>query len=782
MFKNYFTIAWRNLTRNKLSSVINITGLAIGLAVSILLFLWINNTLSYDRFHVNYEKIHLLMKTERGSGGEISTGSSVPGHLAQAVKAAIPEVQYAARGTYEFPLLQYKDKSLYQRALYTDPDFFRIMTFPALQGDPISTLQDPGSIIVTESAAKKLFGNEDPMGKIITHNTIHQLKVGAVIKDDPKNSSYRFEIILPFALFEKDNDNWLKKWDDNRILTWVELQPHTQLAGLDTRLTQLLRQKANDNKLELFAYPLRDAWLRNSFKNGHPDGGRITLVKLMGAIGLFVLLIACINFMNLSTARSERRSREVGVRKTLGASRPQLIVQFLSEAFLLTFCAMLLGILLAKLLLPAFNGFSDSHIAFDLSSRQIWMALFCIGFFTALVAGAYPAFFLSRFQPVRVLKGLFKPEKGGSFFRKSLVTFQFVITIFLIIATIVIIRQEQYVENRPIGYDKENLIDIAAKGNMKNKFGLLKNELKKIPGVTSLSAGADNLVFFGGGNNGLDWPGKTPDQDFYVKVTSVQYDWVKTAGLKMAEGRDFSPAFGTDTSACLINEAAVRKMGLKEPVIGSKVGGATVIGVIADFVINDAFSNPEPLLVYFGNGPMDHFFVRIRNNDQWQQTLARIEQAVKTTNPGYPFEFQFISEEYQHQFEGISSTAQTLDWIGGLAILISCLGLFGLSAFLAEQRTKEIGIRKILGAGVSRIWLNLSGDFMRPVFIAFIIAAPLAGWAMRTLLNNFDYRIQLSWWIFAFAGFLAFVIALATVSFQGIRAAMANPVDSLRTE
>ncbi|HTI12780.1 MAG TPA: ABC transporter permease [Puia sp.] len=782
MLKNYVLIAWRSLVKNKLSSFINIFGLAIGLGTAILIFVWINDTLSYNKFHKNYEHIHLLMKTERGSS-DVSTGSSVSGMLAAAVRAEIPEVQYASRGSFENPLVQFGDKSLYQEAIYVDPDFFHIMTFPALQGDPASTLRDPGSVVITEGAARRLFGDQDPMGKTITHNNLHQLKVGAVIRDVPEHSSYHFDIVLPFALFEKEND-WLKKWDDNRILTWVQLVPHVQLNALNAKLTRLQQQKTNDQHEELFAYSLEDVWLRYAFKNGKSIGGRVDMLKLTAALGLFVLLIACINFMNMATARSERRSREVGVRKTLGASRPQLIFQFLSEAGLLTLFALFIGTLLAKISLPLLNGFlSRNTILFDLSSGRIWLGLLGMGLFTALIAGSYPAFFLSRFQPVLVLKGLFtRHYKGGSLLRKSLVTFQFMITIFLIISTIVLLRQDSYVQNRPIGYDQDNLIEIPARGDMAATFPLVKTELLKIAGVAGVSAGTDDLVRFGGGSNGVSWPGKTPDQDFYVKIGHVQYDWVKTTGLKMVEGRDFSPAFGTDTSACLINQAAVRRMGLKKPVIGTKVGGAVVIGVISDFIFNDAFNNPDPLIVDLRMEPMSHFFVRVRNNEKWQQTIARIKEAVKKVNPNFPFEFHFTSEQYQHQFKGIESTVQTLNWLGGLAILLSCLGLFGLSAFMAEQRIKEIGIRKILGAGISQIWVRLSGEFLKPVLIAFILATPLAAWTMQYILQHFDYRVQLSWWIFALAGILAFLIALATVSYQGIRSALANPVESLRTE
>ncbi len=506
MLKSYLKIAWRNLVKNKLSSFINISGLAVGLAISILIFLVIIDTLSYDRFHKHYADIHLLMKTERGT--HVSTGSSVPGKLANAVKASMPEVKYAARGAFEKSLLKYGDKAIYEEGIYTDPDFFRIMSFPAVTGDPEKALGDPGSLVITESTARKLFGNQDPIGKMITHNNQQEMKVVAVIRDLPENSSYHFDIVLPFALFEKDNP-WLNKWDDNRILTWVLLQPHTNLSSLNNKLTALLRQKANDKTLELFAYPLKESWLRNSFKYGKPDGGgRAQAMILLGIVGLFVLLIACINFMNLSTARSDHRSREVGVRKTLGASRKELIFQFLSEAFLLTFFALFLGVLLAKLFLPSFDLLISKKLVFNFSNSSIWISILLIGLFTALLAGSYPAFFLSRFNPVLVLKGLFTRNKSGFLLRKGLVVFQFMITIALIISTMVILKQKNFVQDRPIGYDKENLIEIPARGDMADKFSIVRNELIRMPGITHVSAGSDDLIRFGAGNNGLEWPGK----------------------------------------------------------------------------------------------------------------------------------------------------------------------------------------------------------------------------------------------------------------------------------
>jgi putative ABC transport system permease protein len=782
MLKNYLKIAWRSLIKNKISSFINISGLAVGLAISILVMLVILNMISYDKFHTHLPNIHALMKSYKVNG-EISAGTSVPGPLAAVIRNDIPEVKYISRfGNGGQGLIKSGEKAVYERTVYVEPDYFRMMTFPAIAGNPVAALEQSGSVVITERTAKKLFGPENPIGKLIIYNNTYPLQVGAVIRDVPENSSERFDVVLPFTIYEQENRSWINNWDHNSIATWMELQPGANLTALNTKLEKLIRKNLNSKDEGLFAYPFADMWLYGEFKNGKPSGGRIYAVLMLGAIGLFVLLIACINFMNLSTARSERRAREVGVRKVMGAFRRQVIFQFLSEAMLLTFISLLLGLLLAILALPVLNHFTEKPMTFDFANWRVWLSLLGMVLFTGLVAGSYPAFFLSSFKPVLVLKGIIVNRKGGSMLRKGLVTFQFLVSIFLIVAIIVIFKQLQYAENRPIGYDPENLVEIPLRGDMNGKFHLIKNELAQIPGVTSISGGSNDLIRFGGATDGIDWPGKMAGQNIWVTLTQVHYDWAKTAGLKMAEGRDFSPAYGTDTNACLINQAAVLKMGLKTPVVGTRLSGATVIGVVQDFVYNSPFSTPQPMLIELGTGGMNHLFVRVRNDKNWRKTMAQIELAVKKNNPNYPFEYHFVSEEFQKRFEGIRSTSQLTNIVGILAIFISCLGLFGLSAFLAERRNKEIGVRKVLGASVSQLWLILSKDFLKPVLIAFVLASPLAGWVMNKMLLNWDYHISLSWWMFVLAGLLAIVIALATVSFHGIKAALTNPVKSLRTE
>ena len=781
MLKNYFKIAWRNLVKNKVSSFINIAGLSVGLATGIIILLVTTDEYSYDKFNHNLDDIYILMKNQN-MNGDIKTSRVTPGPLAATVRNDIPEIKYVVRATEgDQELIRTGDKSIYVNGIYAEPDFFNMMTFPAQEGNPVSALQDPSSAVITVSTAKKLFGKVDAMGKVFMLNNTHALKVVSIIRDVPHNSSNQFDIVLPFHLFEMDN-NWLNKWDDNRIHTWIQVKPNVNLASLDDKLKNLFLQKQDEKNITLFTYPLASLRLYGNFKNGKPDGGLIDIIRLISIIGLFVLLIACINFMNLATAQSERRAREVGVRKVLGASRRWIIFQFLSEALLLSFLALLIGILMATLALPYFLQLMGKNFIPDFYSWHIWLILISLALSTGLIAGSYPAFWLSHFKPVKVLKKIVTGEKGSGLLRKGLVTFQFMISIFLIIATIVIFKQLDFLQNRPIGYDQQNLIDIEARGDLKNQFALVKNELLKIPGVKNISAGTDNLIRFGGAFNGLQWPGKTAGQDFFITATNVQYDWVKTAGFTMAEGRDFSPEYGADSSACLINEAAVKRMGLKEPVVGTELGNNNVIGVVKDFVFNHPFSSTEPMIVYLDKGSVNHFFVRIANDEKWKDYLAQIETAMKKINPNEPFEFRFTKEEYQKNFKEIQSVGAMANLFGGMAIFISCLGLFGLSAFLAERRGKEVSIRKILGASMSSLWFSLSRDFLKPVFIAFVIAAPIAGWVMQKMLLFMDYHIQLSWWMFALAGVLALLISIFTVSFHSIKAAIANPVKSLRTE
>jgi ABC-type antimicrobial peptide transport system permease subunit len=778
MMTSYLKMSWRTLLRNRLSSVINISGLTLGLTTSILIALVVENQLKTDQFHANLPSIHLLMKNVTTNDG-ISTDSSTPGLLAETLRTDFPEVKYTARMLpFNESQVMVNNKISYESGIYADPDLFRIMTFPSLAGDAANVLESGAAVVITKDMARKLFADEDPIGETIVFDKHHSLTVGAVVDNIPLESTVRFGIVIPFVLFEKEN-KWLKKWDDNRIMTWTQLQPSVDVSLFNSKTTQLVQQKSNDKFVSLFAYPLKDLYLRGSFSNGLPNGGRITGVQMLIAFGVFMLLIACINFMNIATAQSEQRAKEVGVRKTLGASRKWIIFQFLNESFMITFLSLFVAIGLAVMITPSFNTLTHSHIQFDFTSLSIWLLVTGITMVTALLAGSYPSFFLSRFMPALVLKGRISIKGGG--LRKSLVTFQFAISIFFLIGTIIMYAQVGHVRNRPLGYEQENLVDIQLDSLLSAKFAYLKTEVAKISGVTSITGVSNNILYSGGAVTGMDWPGKQPGEDLSVAIAHVGYDWTKTMQIQIIQGRDFSPAFASDVSACIINQAAVDKMGLQNP-IGAMVGGHPVIGVFQNFVYNNPFGSISPMAVYLNSGNVNHLYVRVQNNSGWRETLSRIEKLTKNISPEFPFQFSFTKEEYQHRFSEASDTSIMISIFAGMTIFISCLGLFGLSGFVAERRSKEMSIRKVFGATMLRILVSLSHDFLKPVFYALVLIIPLSIFIAQQVLSNFTYRVALSWWMFVSAGIMILLIAVLIVLYHGWRTARENPVLRLRDE
>jgi putative ABC transport system permease protein len=785
MLKSYFTLAWRNLLRNKVASAINIFGLTIGLSAAIIILLFVMDRLDANKFNKNYKDIQLVMFNYTRSGTVI-TDRMTPFPLGPAIRKEIPDVQTVARARGAGCLTQYGSQILYQSALYAEPDYFRMMTFPALKGDPIATLATGNSIVLTESAARRIFGNEEPLGKTIVVDSADLLTVGAVIRDVPLNSSVRFDVVLPFARYEQASKNALN-WLEEATWTWIQLRPGASLMKVNGQLNQLNSEHVDPKDLhtyaiDYFAYPFDRLELYGSFKDGKPNGGTIYLVLIMAALAALVLLVACVNFMNLSTAMAERRAREVGLRKVLGASRRVIIWQFLSEASLLALIALGLSIPLAYVILPGFMAFSGQQLAHKFGDARLWIMLLVLGICTGLVAGSYPALYLSRFQPVKVLKRVVSLGWNGMRFRRFLVTSQFVIAIFLVIGVIVCFRQIDYVASRPIGFEPANLLDIPADGDLPPHFNLFKQQVAAIPGVLDVTASSDNVIRSEFSINNLDWPGKLPGRDFVFQCSRVQYDWTRTTGITLLEGRDFSPVFGTDSNACLLNQTAVQRMGLKEPVIGTKVGDHTVIGVIKDYVLNDPAGTTPPLIVYLSQTGLGHFLVRIANDGEWKDRLARIEKIAKKLNPHYPFSFHFTNESYQQEFVTASGIQQLVNIFGGVAIFISCMGLFGFAGFIVERRSKEISIRKVLGAANSSLWLALGREFLQPVLLGFVIALPLSILAAQKMLATMDYHIGLSWWIFAIAGACALVIALTTVSYHGIRATRISPARSLQME
>ncbi len=787
MLTNYLKLAIRSLAKNRLYAFLNIAGLGVGLAGGVFVLLWVASDWSFNRFHPNLPAIHVLMQNQT-QGGETFTFQAMPGPLAAGLRADFPEIEWAARTSWPTNfLVKAGEKSVYDGGFYAEPDFFNIFQFKNLAGNAVAALSDPNACVLTEVTAKKYFGNDDPIGKTLRVNNQHDLKVGAVIADIPKNSTIRFRILMPFSILEKGDGKFINtNWGSNSWQTWATLRPKTDLTALNAKLENYVQTKMQEAAAHVFAYPLADLHLFAKFKNGKQDGGRWQILLMMGIVGAFILLIACVNFMNMATARSAARAREVGIRKSVGSLRGQLVGQFLTEAMVVTLLALGLALILVKSLLPGFNRLAEKSLSMDFSNWQIWASIAALGLVTGLVAGSWQAFFLSKFQPVQTIRGTaISTKKSGAGLRKGLVTFQFFISIFLIISTLVIHEQLNFISSRPLGYDVENLVSIPVRGTMGEKYGVFKNELIQVPGVKSVSTGDHNLVNFGSNTSGLGWPGKTSEQDFLMNITSVGLDFTRTTGMKIIDGRDFSAGFGADSMCVLLNETAVRMMGLASPVgtVIQSDTGYTVIGVVKDFIFNDAAASTEPM-VFFCDPKLglNHFFVRFDNDGNWKTHLADIEVAAKKVFPDQPFDARFVKDDYQKGFEGIRSAGTMANIFGGVAVFISCLGLFGLASFFAEKRAKEIGVRKVLGASVAGLWLFFSKDFFKPVLLAFALAVAPALFAMRELLGTFDHRIELSWKIFAIAGLAAVAIALLTVGFHSLKAAMADPVKSLRSE
>lgn len=783
MIKNYFLLAWRNLRSHKTSAAINIGGLALGLTTSILVLLFVLDEFSYDKFHHNIAHLYLLMKHQKEADG-VGTGENSAGPMAGALRKELPEVENSARLAGNWTTAHIGDNQIEMGGMFVDTGFFKMMTFPAAEGDPELALRDEHGVILTASAAKKLFGTGSAMGKTFIVDDTVPVRVDAVVKDLPSYSTIRFEYIRPFAPFERSN-TWLKKWDDNRIQTWLQLKPGADVAAFDRKATAMLQTRSNDTTVSEFAMPMAQLRLHRDFdRNGHQSGGKIIVVMLVALLGFFVLVIGCINFMNIATARSEARAREVGVRKVMGATRGQVMVQFFCEALTMVFCALAVGVLTARMVLPVFNHYMETQIQFDLFQWQVWAGIIGVGLLTGLIAGSYPALFLSKFKPAKVLKGEMSIGKKRAFFRRALVTTQFWVAILFIIATIVVWQEIRYVKDRPLGYEQENLVDVHTSPELGAKYDLFRDELSKMHGVRAVTAGSDDLLNFGAGITGMDWPGKIPGHEISILVTSVGYNWVKTTGLSLAAGRDFDPAYGTDTSACLVNESTVERLGLKSPVLGQKLGGSTIIGIVKNFVFNNPSGIIAPMAIYLYKGAPGggHFFVRIANDDRWRQTIASVGDVVKKLDQRHGFDYRITKEVYELRFEEMNAYGTVATIFGGMAVFISCLGLIGLAAFVSERRSKEMSVRKVFGASVKQVLLLLSMDFLRPVFYAFVLAVPVAVWAMQLWLNNIRYHISLSWTVFAAGGILALFIALATVGLQGFRTANQNPATKLRNE
>ena len=792
MIRNFFKVAYRNIVRNKGFSAINITGLTIGMASAILILLWMQDELSYDSFNSNKDRIYEVWNRV-SFDGKISTWNSVPAPLAGVLEKDIPEVERAVRvSTDNKTLFSVGEKKIFRIGMIADTGFFQTFSFPLLKGNPFTALNDQHSIVITEKTAESLFGDENAMGKIIKIDNKDNFTVTGIVKDLPGNTRFSFEYVLPWSSVKYAPGTDLG-WNDNSTHTYVLLKPNASYGAAAAKINSLKQHysdEAKTMKWELFIYPLKRWRLYSSFSNGIEDGGgRSTFVKLFGIIAGFILLIACINFMNLSTARSEKRAKEVGIRKVVGARKSSIVSQFIGESVLIALLAGIASILLVQLCLPGFNQLTEKTLFINFGSAYTWAALAGFILFTGLLAGSYPAFFLSAFQPVKVLKGSFKKANALVTPRKLLVILQFSFAIMLIICTIIVKQQIDYARGRETGYNKDNLVYHFMTGDISRNYALIKNELLSAGIAASVTKTNSPLTERWSNGWGQGWEGKNPNDNTSFDRYLADEDLGLTAGLHFIQGRDFNlKEFPTDSTALIVNESALKVFKFKEP-LGKIVNDLGInwhiVGVIKDFILTSPYEPTRPLLICGAKSSFMQFAVmqiKLNGNHPINENLGKAEAIFKKYNPEYPFEYRFVDEAYAQKFENEQRQGILAALFSGLSIFISCLGLFGLATYMAENRIKEIGVRKVLGASVAGIAGLLSRDFIQLVLISFLIAAPISWWSMHQWLQEYDYRVSIQWWVFAAAACLSVAIAIVTVSYQAIRAAMANPVKSLRSE
>ena len=785
ILKNYLKITLRSLWQQKTYSFINIFGLAVGLCSTLLILLWINDELGYDRFHEKED--YLYQAWNRGVfDGDLECWNVTPSLLGPALKKEFPEIHEMSRMNWvSAKLLKVKDKRLHIRGTAVDPGFLTMFSFPLLKGDPQTALNDINSIVITESLAKKLFGRQNPINQVIRYEDKENFVVKGVMKDLPSNTYFNFEFLVSWAYLKKIGQDFAY-WGNNSYRTFVELLPGTSIEQVNKKIVDItIRNSGGEEDTEVFLHSIKNWRLYSSFENGKIAGGRIEYVQLFAVIAGFILLIACINFMNLATARSEKRIKEVGIRKTIGARRSALVIQFLGESTLVAAFALALAIVFTELALPSFNQLTGKELFIQYNSPVYWMIGVGFVFFTGLLAGSYPAFYLSSFQPVKVLKGTYLAGRTAVLPRKILVVVQFTFSIALIISTIIVYQQIQYAKDRKQGYDKEHLLYHFFTGNTDKNYELIKSKLLEKRIATAVTKTNQPITNAGSNTWGVHWDGKNPEEHIIFDQLTATEDFAKTMGIKIVQGRDLDiTTYKTDSSACIVNESAVKTMKMKEPIgkiIQYDERDLRIVGVFQDFIWGSPYQKLRPMFVRVEDW---YNVITIRLNDKisTDKALKEAKAIFKEFNPNYPFEPRFVDAEYEKKFKNEQLIGTLSNLFAILTVIISCLGLFGLAAYTAELRTREIGIRKVLGATVTNIIFLLSSDFLRLVVIAFLVASGVTWWLMSNWLADYTYRINISWWIFVLAGLLSVLIALLTVSYQAVRASLTNPVKALRYE
>ncbi|MDX2048014.1 MAG: ABC transporter permease [Chitinophagaceae bacterium] len=786
MLKSYLKIAWRNLFRNKGFSATNLLGLTIGITCTILIALWVQDELTYDKFHLNYKHIYKLY-ANRDFNNQIFTDENMVLPLASSIEKGTSQVKYAVATTHRQPrILRNGDIKLKKEGYVVSEHFFNMFSWKFIKGNPQTAIADPHSIVLTKSAAKALFANDEPLNKTVRLSNGDDMKVTAIVEDVPGNSTFQFDYIMPFNYSNENIKRSMEQWQNSSWTVFVQTNEGTNLQALNKYINDLKYQHDPEDRQisTYFTFPMSKWRLQSEFKEGKNTGGMIEYVRLFSIIAIIILLIACINFMNLSTARSEKRAKEIGIRKTLGSEKKQLIFQFFSESIILTSVAFVFSILTVFLLLPAFNALVDKHLSLDVANPLFWLGALGLIIFTGIVAGSYPALYLSSFNPIKVLKGTFVPGKGNVLPRHILVVGQFAISILLISATIIIYQQIHHIKNRDMGYNPNNLIMIPASDDTQKNFTAIKDELLKSGMISAVNRSFSPVTEVWWKSPAPDWDGKPTDGELIVANMSTDIDYTKTMGVRIIEGKDFS-GVPSDSNAMLLNEAAVKAMGLKNPV-GTEIRNFNskyhVIGVTSNIVMESPYKPVDPMLVYFNPDNCNAINMRLTASAKPQEALKSIETIFKKYNPAYPFEYKFVDEEFNRKFLTETLISKITNIFAGLAIFICCIGLAGLASFTIEKRVREIGIRKVLGATIGQLIALISKDFLKLVLIAFVIAAPLAWWFMNNWLEKYPFRIRISIWLFGAVGVLILLLALVVVGLNTVKAAVAKPVKSLRTE
>ncbi len=807
MIRNYFKIAWRNLTHNKWFSAINIFGLSIGLATCLIIMLFVNHELGYDRFHKKADRIARVY-FEGNVQGEKMKEAVVMAPVAAAMRRDFPEVEDATRlQSFDWtPKLLVDNREFRSdRVVYADPNFFDVFTLPFIQGDSKTALTEPNTVVLTKDVARKYFGEEEALGKMIRFKTENKapMKVTGVIENIPLNSHFQFGLLASTeGLEEAKQQNWMI----SDYFTYVVLRNKNDFETLEAKIPELVDKyigpqmkegtgqtlaefRKGGSSLIFHLQRITNVHLHSDFYYDLSAPGDIRYVYIFGAIALFMLLIACINFMNLSTAGASKRSREVGIRKVLGSMKGELVGQFLVESTIIAAIALVLSLGFVKLSLPLFNHLSGQHLAFSFVEKPLLVpVLLGIILFTGLVAGSYPAFYLSSFQPVAVLKGKQVQAKGRISLRSALVVFQFFISIMLIVSTTVVYRQLSYIRHKDVGFDKDKIMVISNAGALGNKTDVFSRELQRDPAVISISASRYLPVNGGGNNNFFVFTDQEPGKLVKTLRYEIDEQYIPTLGIQVKEGRNFSREYGTDSSAVILNEAAVKALIWHGSPLGQTISRTSkgkkelyhVVGVVKDFHFRSLHEHISPLIMVL-SPDRGSFVIKVATTDM-PGFIAKLQERFATYGADDPLDYSFLDERYHNTYNAEQKVGTILGIFAGLTIFIACLGLFGLAKFTAEQRTKEIGIRKVLGASAAQLSAMLSRDFLKLVLIACLIAFPIAGWVMYKWLQDFAYRTNVEWWVFAAAGLASLLIALFTVSFQAIRASAANPVESLRNE